>query len=82
MRPEDVELSPVTGERGGLAMMVTFVEHIGARTIVHLRGADHEVKVIERNDFEVDVGTPMDVSPKIGAGRLFDAASETALEIG
>ena len=82
MRPEDVELSPVTGDRGGLAMTVTFVEHIGARTIVHLRSAGHEVKAIERNDFDVDIGAPMEVSPKPGAGWLFDAATEIALGAG
>jgi multiple sugar transport system ATP-binding protein len=80
VRPEDLQLKPVAEERHGLAMTVTFVEHIGARTIVHLRSADHEVKVIEKNNYQVDVGSPVEVTMNPGTGWLFDAKSEQALE--
>ena len=40
-------------------MTVTLLERVGARTIVHLRSADHEVKVAAHSSYRVEVG-PVD----------------------
>ncbi len=81
VRPEDLRLQPMSEDRRGLAMEVTFVEPIGARTVVHLASNQHEVKAIEKNGYQAAIGTPLDVTMKAGAGWLFDAKSEQALAV-
>ena len=79
IRPEDVSLRPVGDGPHGLAMTVTMLEHIGARTIVHLRGADHELKVVEPADYDVDIGMPFEIRMEPGAALLFDGKSGLGL---
>ena len=77
-RPEQAELR---SQGSGLAMPVTFVERIGARTIVHLGEGDLAVKVVCGNDTWIVVGETATVTPIAQTIRLFDAASGLALGV-
>ncbi len=54
---------------------------MGPHTVVHLRRGNHEIKVLESNEFRVELGTEMTVRAKPGAGRLFDAGSGLAVAL-
>jgi multiple sugar transport system ATP-binding protein len=70
-RPETVAL---TGQ-GGIPLPVTFVERIGARTIVHLDAGGQAVKAVFDNDVGLAAGETASIVVDAGAVRLFDAAS-------
>lgn len=66
-------------ERGGLAAPVTFVERIGARTIVHLGDGAAAFKAVFENDVGVAQGETVRLAPDPGSLRLFDARDGRAL---
>ncbi|UCI28843.1 ABC transporter ATP-binding protein [Mesorhizobium sp. B2-8-5] len=76
-RPEQVALA----ERG-LSMPVSFVERIGARTIVHLGEGESAVKAVFENDVGLSVGETAVVAPLASSVRVFDAASGLAVKAG
>ena len=73
-RPEQVSLSA-----RGLAMPVTFVERIGARTIVHLGEGEQAVKAVFDNDVGLSIGETATVAPDASSVRLFDAETGAAI---
>lgn len=73
-RPEQTLLST---DGRGLKMAVSFVERIGARTIVHLGRDGTAVKAVFEND--VALGDVAVVSPTEASVRLFDAATGAAI---
>ncbi|MBO9126633.1 MULTISPECIES: ABC transporter ATP-binding protein [unclassified Rhizobium] len=75
-RPERVAFS----DQGGIAMQVTFVERIGARTIVHLGLGEQSVKAVLDNNVGLVAGEVAHVVAEQEAVRLFDAASGTAIK--
>ena len=75
-RPEQVAL---VAEGAGLAMEVSFVERIGARTIVHLMRDGLSARSVFENDTRVRLGEVVHVAPQPGALRLFDARTGAAL---
>lgn len=75
-RPERVSLS-VAGE--GLALPVTFVERIGARTVVHLGAGEQRVKTVFDNDVGLQAGETAHIAVEPGSVRLFDAATGIAI---
>ncbi|MDE1992465.1 MAG: ABC transporter ATP-binding protein, partial [Rhizobiaceae bacterium] len=75
-RPERVTLA-ATGQ--GLALPVTFVERIGARTVVHLGDGEQRVKTVFDNDVGLQAGETAHISVDAGSVRLFDAASGMAI---
>jgi len=75
-RPEQASL---VREGRGLSMAVTFVERIGARTILHLGEGEGAVKVVTDNDARVTVGETLIVIPDMGSVRIFDAATGRAI---
>lgn len=78
-RPEQVT---VASDGRGLALPVTFVERIGARTIVHLGAAANAVKAVFDNDVQVTVGETLVIAPQANAVRLFDAGKGRAIAAG
>lgn len=74
-RPERVSLA----DHGGIPMQVTFVERIGARTIVHLGRGDVAVKAVLDNNASLSAGVVVHVVVEPDAVRLFDAASGVAI---
>ncbi|UCI22098.1 ABC transporter ATP-binding protein [Mesorhizobium sp. B2-1-8] len=78
-RPEEVALAQ---DGRGLAMPVTFVERIGARTIVHLGQDDGAVKAVFDNDVGLSIGETAIVAPTAASVRVFDAASGLAMRAG
>ncbi len=79
VRPENVTLRRGENQSGGLSFGVNFVERIGARSIVHLGKADHELKVLEGNQSPTSVGETLDVVAHAGSSHLFDAQSGAAI---
>ncbi|MER9880696.1 MULTISPECIES: ABC transporter ATP-binding protein [unclassified Mesorhizobium] len=75
-RPEQVTLTE--GGRG-LSMPVSFVERIGARTIIHLGEGETAVKAVFDNDVGLAIGQTAVVAPAAEAVRVFDAATGVAL---
>jgi len=75
-RPEEITLA---ADGPGLRAGVTFVERIGARTIVHLEAVGAAVKAVVDNGVPVAVGDNVTFDIPAGAVRLFDAASGVAL---
>tara|TARA_R110002126_G_scaffold291804_1_gene459438 strand:- start:66545 stop:67633 length:1089 start_codon:yes stop_codon:yes gene_type:complete len=71
-RPEEVELD---AQPGGLTLPATFLERIGARTILHLGKDVCEVKAVFENDVEVMLDSQVAFRPATGSERLFEAAS-------
>ncbi|MBZ9762331.1 ABC transporter ATP-binding protein [Mesorhizobium sp. CA8] len=76
-RPEQVTLA----ERG-LSMPVSFVERIGARTIVHLGEGEGAVKAVFENGVGLSVGQAAVVAPPASSVRVFDAATGLAVRAG
>ncbi|AZO44165.1 ABC transporter ATP-binding protein [Mesorhizobium sp. M7D.F.Ca.US.005.01.1.1] len=66
----------------GLAMQVTFVERIGARTIVHLGLGEGAVKAVFDNDVGLAIGDTAIVAPAASSVRVFDAATGLAMKAG
>lgn len=62
-----------------MAMKVSFVERIGARTILHLGDAAASAKTVFENDAGFEIGRALHFVPHPSAVRLFDAASGAAL---
>lgn len=76
-RPEQVTLV----QRGpGLSMPVTFVERIGARTIVHLGEGESAVKAVFDNDVGLAIGQIAILAPAAQSVRIFDAATGRAMK--
>lgn len=75
-RPERVTFA----DQGGIAMPVTFVERIGARTIVHLGFGEQAVKAALDNNVGLAAGAVAHVVVEPDAVRLFDAASGAAIQ--
>jgi multiple sugar transport system ATP-binding protein len=75
-RPEQVALA---GDGRGLTMPVTFVERIGARTIVHFGEGDAAVKAVFDNDVGLKIGDVAVVAPSAESVRVFDGASGRAV---
>ncbi|WP_308917013.1 ABC transporter ATP-binding protein [Jannaschia sp. LMIT008] len=71
-RPEEARM----GE-DGVTRPVSFVERIGARTILHMEGG---IKAVFENDVAVAEGRPVTLSPNPGAARIFDAGTGARLE--
>lgn len=74
-RPEQINLDPT-----GVPMPVSFVERIGARTILHLGDTANAIKAVFDNDVALNIGDVAHVLPNAAAIRLFDAASGERLE--
>lgn len=75
-RPEQAAL---VAPGAGLALPVSFVERIGARTIVHLGEGALAVKAVFGNDVGLRLGEIAHVAPQPGTERLFDGASGQAI---
>lgn len=75
-RPEQ---ATVVRDGHGLALPVSFVERIGARTIVHLGDGERSVKAVFDNDILTDVGETLAIAPEPASVRVFDAASGRAI---
>jgi multiple sugar transport system ATP-binding protein len=75
-RPERVVLA---GSGTGLAVSVTFVERIGARTVAHFGDGDRRVKAVFDNDVAIRMGETVQLAIEPGAARLFDAATGNAI---
>lgn len=71
-RPEQVTIA---NDEGGLSMPVTFVERIGARTIVHLGEGEQAAKAVFDSDADLSVGETATIVPQARSVRLFDAAT-------
>ncbi|AZO67421.1 MULTISPECIES: ABC transporter ATP-binding protein [unclassified Mesorhizobium] len=78
-RPEQATL--VEGGQG-LSLPVTFVERIGARTIVHLGLGESAVKAVFDNDVGLAIGQTAVVAPAAQSVRVFDAATGLAMKAG
>ncbi|MER9421008.1 ABC transporter ATP-binding protein [Mesorhizobium sp. M0317] len=78
-RPEQVSLVQ-SGQ--GLAMPVSFVERIGARTIVHLGDGETAVKAVFDNAVGLSIGELAVVAPVASSVRVFDARSGIAMKAG
>lgn len=77
-RPEQMEIS----DSGGLQMDVTFIERIGARTIVHLERADQEAKAVFDNAVILPaIGEVLRFNVPTEALRLFDTETGGALSL-
>ncbi|TIX05361.1 MAG: ABC transporter ATP-binding protein, partial [Mesorhizobium sp.] len=76
-RPEQATL--VEGGRG-LSLPVTFVERIGARTIIHLGDGEAAVKAVFDNDVGLSVGQTAVIAPAAQSVRVFDAATGLAMK--
>ncbi|PZV39798.1 ABC transporter ATP-binding protein [Mesorhizobium kowhaii] len=78
-RPEQATL---VQDGRGLAMPVSFVERIGARTIVHLGEGESAVKTVFDNDVGLAIGDIAVVAPAASSVRIFDAATGLAIKAG
>ncbi|MER8733511.1 ABC transporter ATP-binding protein [Mesorhizobium sp. M1227] len=78
-RPEQVTLAE---DGRGLSMPVSFVERIGARTIIHLGDGETAVKAVFDNDVGLAIGQTAVVAPAVEAVRVFDAVTGLALRAG
>ncbi|MEO8242478.1 MAG: ABC transporter ATP-binding protein [bacterium] len=76
-RPEQ---ATIVGDAQGMAMPVTFVERIGARTILHLGNGPQTAKTVFENEAGFEQGKILHFAPHPAAVRLFDAATGTALK--
>jgi multiple sugar transport system ATP-binding protein len=81
-RPEQLELRSQDGNASSLRMTTTFVERVGARTIVHLEQNGVIVKVAEKNGYRAERGAPMSVILPQATATLFDAESGKRVEGG
>ncbi|TJW09630.1 MAG: ABC transporter ATP-binding protein [Mesorhizobium sp.] len=78
-RPEQVTL---VESGSGLSMPVSFVERIGARTIVHLGEGETAVKAVFENDVGLAIGQTAVIAPAEPSVRVFDAAAGRAMRAG
>jgi len=69
-RPEEVQLGS-----GSVNLPVSFVERIGARTIVHLGDTDQKVRAVVDNDTVAPLGELAAVGLNAGAVRLFSMST-------
>ncbi|MDX3926114.1 MAG: ABC transporter ATP-binding protein [Shinella sp.] len=76
-RPEQIALDR---DGAALALPVTFVERIGARTVVHFGGGEQRVKAVFENDVGVRAGETAHISVEPGSTRIFDAATGVAIQ--
>jgi multiple sugar transport system ATP-binding protein len=76
-RPEQTAIAE-SGQ--GLSMAVSFIERIGARTIVHFGDGETAVKAVFDNDVGLKIGESAIVAPHSASVRIFDAASGIAIE--
>ena len=76
-RPEQVALV-APGE--GMALPISFVERIGARSILHLGQGNQRVKLVLENDAGLRAGEVLHFAPLAGSVRLFDAETGAALK--
>lgn len=77
-RPESVEIVTIQ-KKSALKLAVSFVERIGARTIIHMGTQEAEIKAIFDNDTKVELGDMISFAPAPETLRLFDAASGEAI---
>ena len=75
-RPEETVLA---AEGLGIAMPVSVVERIGARTILHFGERETAVKVVAGNEARVRQGETLVLAPEAASVRLFDRASGAAI---
>lgn len=75
-RPEAVQF-----DDAGVSLSVTFVERIGARTIVHMGKGTASVKAVFDNKVAVNVGDQTRIAPQDNAIRLFAAQSGESLQV-
>jgi multiple sugar transport system ATP-binding protein len=82
VRPENLLLTPGNGDTSELRMATSFIERIGARTVVHLERGGLVVKVVEANGFRAELGAPMSVTVPAGSALLFDRVSQRRIRLG
>jgi multiple sugar transport system ATP-binding protein len=80
-RPEHLELRG-EDEMSSLRMTTTFVERVGARTIVHLEQNGLVLKVAEKNGYRAERGEPRSIIVPQAAATLFDAESGRRVQDG
>ncbi len=71
----------ITGDGNGLSMPVSFVERIGARTIVHLSDNETATKTVFDNDVGLSIGEMVVLAPHLETVRVFDAATGSAIGV-
>ena len=81
-RPEQLELRSGDGHASSLRMTTTFVERVGARTIVHLEHDGQVMKVAEKNGYQAERGEPRSIIIPQNAAILFDAESGRRVQNG
>ena len=81
-RPEQLELRSGDGHTSSLRMTTTFVERVGARTIVHLEHDGQVMKVAEKNGYQAERGEPRSIIIPQNAAILFDAESGRRVQNG
>jgi multiple sugar transport system ATP-binding protein len=72
IRPEHLKLRPAAASPGGLLCTVTFVERIGARTLVYLDCGGQEIVVTERHGRTLSIGAAMVAEVSVNSVCLFD----------
>jgi multiple sugar transport system ATP-binding protein len=77
-RPEDIEIASNEAP-GGLNGVITFVEPVGPRTIVHIKVDGQTVKVAKEKRYPVKIGAAVRLLPPLGKCHLFDAATGDAI---
>ncbi|WP_309085505.1 ABC transporter ATP-binding protein [Chelativorans sp.] len=75
-RPEEVSVS---AEGQGIRLPVTFVERIGARTIVHFGAGEAALKAVFDNDVGLSAGETAVIAANEKTVRLFDLATGLAI---
>ena len=75
-RPEELGIATAGG---GINLGITFVERIGARTIVHLDAGGTPAKGVFDNSVPVGNSGTLSIVPAEGAIRLFDRQTGTAI---
>ena len=81
-RPERLELRSGDGHVSALRMTTTFVERVGARTIVHLEHDGQVMKVAEKNGYQAERGEARSIIVPQEAALLFDAESGRRVRVG
>mgnify|MGYP001243632380 CR=1 FL=1 len=79
VRPEDLKIQPSGSSDQVLSVKVTFIELIGPRSIIHVEGGGHQLKVVSDNQETIEIGTPVGIAPT-GRTHLFDADSGQRVE--
>jgi multiple sugar transport system ATP-binding protein len=78
VRPEDLECVDGAGETA-LTLVVSFVERVGHRTVVHLAAGAHSAKMTARSTFQAALGSALRLRARAAGLRLFDRSSGLAL---